>query len=337
MRRREASAGLTGPDLVRLGLERGASARQAVDVMTDLAGRHGQGLSQTELDPSFLIADGREAFALEMFGSYWAMQRVGEVRAVSDTCHLRQDWDHLAHGLAEWAIARGWWPADGSKLDFAGAVADREDADRSAMRRWGRSTLLLERFNGQIDRSLLRRILGDHFEGCADEVDPTRVPHGDSIPTLCRHGATPTALRTAASLITQTRADGTLPIAWYSFGPPCLGVYFPLFLVGELPSDLRRVSSSMAGGLRGERAIHSEQRTALARLQDRFELETREFVAEATELRRRGEGDRLARLAELFMQHNLELWENVCLEFAPLSARASRPSEKVLYSSEAWC
>ncbi len=137
-KRREAGTALTGPDLVRLALERATSAHQAVDVATDLVSRHGQGWAEAELDPAFLIADGREAFIVEMFGVHWAVQRVGAVRAVSDVCHLRQDWDKLSHGLADLAMARGWWPADGSKLDFAGAVARDSGDNAASLRRWGR-------------------------------------------------------------------------------------------------------------------------------------------------------------------------------------------------------
>jgi secernin len=336
-KRRETAAALTGPDLVRLGLERAASARQAVDVMTDLARRHEQRSSEGEVDPAFLIADGREAFVVEMFGTHWAVQRVGEVRAVSDVCHLRQDWDHLSHGLADLAIERGWWPADGSKLDFAGAVAQRDEQDRFSMRRWGRATLLLERFNGRIDHSLFRRVLGDHFEGCAGEVEFTSSPLAESAATLCRHGATPGSMRTAASLITQTSSADALPIAWYSFGPPCANVYFPLFLVGELPLEFRRESSVGNRRLREASSDNPKRQAALARLQDRIDQETREFVAEADALRQRGEGDRLGRLAELFMQHTLECWDNVDREFAPVERRAGQArAEEELVASEAW-
>jgi secernin len=330
-RPRESDPALTGPDLVRLGLERANSARQAVDAMTDLASRHGQDASQAGLDPAFLVADGREAFVVEMFGRHWAVQHVREVRAASDVCHLRQDWDHLSHGLADLAIARGWWPSDGSKLDFARSVAGEESASASSLRRWGRATLLLEQSNGQINLPLIRRVLSDHFEGWGDADDPEAPGKVPETVTLCRHAATPTALHTAASLITQVRADELLPIAWYSLGPPCQNVYFPLMLVGELPSALPTLPGDF--GIRP----HDGLRAALTRLQARFDQEMQEFLAEARQLRQRGESDRLPRLAELFMQHNLESWENVHQEFAPAPARSGRTrGEDLVHFSGAW-
>lgn len=311
-KRREPAIGLTGPDLVRLGLERGGSARQAVDAITDLASRQGQGMAEAGIDSAFLVADGREAFVIEMFGRYWAVQRAGVVRAVSAICHLRQDWDHLAHGLSELAIQSGWWPANGSKLDFAGAVGRGSEEDRDALRRWGRATLLLERDNGQLDRRLVRLILADHFEDGAEEAENS---------ALCRHESNSPAWRTAASFLTQTRPDGMLPVVWYSFGPPCRSVYFPLFLTGELPMEYQRASSRITELPNPEETDPVEQRAALAALQERFDEEADEFATDAAELRRRGEEEKLARLAEIFMQHNWECWENLCREFAPVAIR----------------
>lgn len=330
-RPRPSEPGLSGPDLVRLALERANSARLAVDVLTDLAIRYGQGRTETDADPAFLIADGREAFVVEMFGRHWAVQHVKEVRAVSDVCHLRQDWDHLSPGLADLAIARGWWPSDGSKIDFARVVAGERADSASPLRRWGRATLLLEQSNGQINLAVLRRVLSDHFEGCPDEVDPDSARLPQEATTLCRHTTTPTAVRTATSLIAQVRPDDALPIAWYAFGPPCQNLYFPLILAGELPHELPLLPID-SGARR-----HDGLRAALAGLQARFDSETREFVAEARELRRRGAVDQLPRLAELFMRHNLEAWENVYLEFAPAPARAGRArAESELDFSGAW-
>jgi dipeptidase len=330
-RPREPEPGLSASDLVRLALERANSARQAVAVLTDLASRYGQSGAETDLDPAFLIADGGEAYVMEMFGRHWAVQHVHEVRAVSETCHLRQDWDHLSPGLADLAIARGWWPSDGSKLNFAQIVAGERTDSAPPLRRWGRATLLLEQSNGQINLAVLRRVLSDHFEGCADAVDPDSAHPPPEATTLCRHAATPSAVRTAASLIAQVRTDDALPIAWYTFGPPCQSVYFPLVLVGELPDEWPMLPND--SGARRQDGL----RAALAGLQARFDGETRGFIAEANELRRRGAADQLPRLAELFMRHNLEAWENLCLEFAAAPARASRArAESEFDFSGAW-
>ncbi|HZY83604.1 MAG TPA: carcinine hydrolase/isopenicillin-N N-acyltransferase family protein [Gemmataceae bacterium] len=317
-----AGPGLSGTDLVRLALERAASACQAVDVLTDLITRHGQG-STGEAgrrhdeggagDCAFLVADGREAFALEATGNHWVLQVIGAVRAASDVCHLRQDWDRISRGLADLAIQRGWWPANGSKLDFAGALA-REGGDSPAsLRRWGRATLLLEQQSGQIDAAFLRRLLSDHGESAAAAPGTT----------LCQHGGP----ATAASLLAQVGADeGTVPVAWCAFGPPCSSLYFPLYLEGDLPAAFEddgtgagcrvwRRSSALLAEAERDPALMAGLGEDLAALQERFELEARDFAAEAQALKRRGTAHELHRLAGAFMQHNLESWENVCESF----------------------
>jgi len=90
---RSAPVGLTGMDLVRLGLERAGSAAEAVDVITSLLARYGQG--GTGHDPhgrqgaksywsSFLVADPSEAYVLETSGRAWAAEQVADVRAISN-------------------------------------------------------------------------------------------------------------------------------------------------------------------------------------------------------------------------------------------------------------
>ena len=96
--------GLLGPELVRLTLERSHSARHAVDVLTDLIGRHGQGRGGDGGDHIFLIADPEEAFAVEAADQVWAAQEIGQLRAVSDVAVLCQDWYRLAPGLADRAF-----------------------------------------------------------------------------------------------------------------------------------------------------------------------------------------------------------------------------------------
>jgi secernin len=306
--------GLLGPDLVRLALERSTCARRAVDVLADLLVRHGQPAD----DHAFLIADPREAFAVEAACDAWAVQELAQVRAQSDVAVIRQDWDRLAPGLAGRAIARGWWPEDGSKLDFAGSLSAEPKGRASALRRWGRATLLLEQQNGHIDVPFLRRLLADHYDGTPHEVDP--LDAFGRVTPLCRHATGGARSATVASFVAALAPDpGQVPIVWCALGPPCLGVHFPLFLDGELPAAF--APAPPGGACLASRArlltdwvgTDAERldlaRDVLDRLQGRFDQEAEEFVPEAAALKQRGARAELGAVAGSLMQSHVERFD----------------------------
>jgi secernin len=302
-----------------------------VDVLADLVARHGQG-DPSEDDSAFLIADGREAFVLETAGAFWAEQVVGSVRAVGGLCQLRQDWDRIARGLADRAIAAGWWLGDGSKLDFAGAIGVAPEDQSAALRRWGRATMLLEQQSGLIDAAFCRRLLADHGNVLLDRLGPNTPRQQTS---LCRHSSDADLPGTAVSTISEVRLAGSLPLLWCCFGPPCTGLYFPLFLVGDLPDAF------LARGPEGSCAVwgmtirlaaevrRSPDRAAalqegMQSLQEQFDQHAREFLAEAAALQQRGELASLHRLAGSLMQHQLEQWETLVEDICPTEWRAFR-------------
>ncbi|KAG8139142.1 hypothetical protein E2320_001913, partial [Naja naja] len=74
---------LLGMDLVRLGLERGSTAKEALDVIVSLLEEYGQGgnyyedgnMCHTFLS-AYLIVDRKEAWVLDTIGKYWAAERI---------------------------------------------------------------------------------------------------------------------------------------------------------------------------------------------------------------------------------------------------------------------
>ena len=260
--------GLLGPELVRLTLERADGARHALEVLTDLIARHGQGSfpSSPEGDSGdhvFLVADPTEAFAVEAAGSAWAAQQIHHVRAVSDVGTIRQDWSCIAPGLADRAISEGLWSSDGSKLDFTGALNEAPVGRASALRRWGRATLLLEQQAGHVDTNCLLRILSDHYEGTRYEVDPL---HGHApVTPLCQHFCPEKGLATAASAVAQLPADPmSTPILWLALGPPCVGVHFPLLLEGDLPGVFSGERAELWTRSQELALLHGDESTPLA-------------------------------------------------------------------------
>jgi hypothetical protein len=86
---RPAPPGLIGMDLVRLALERAATAEAAVGVVVELLERHGQGGTghhgaHRPYWSSFLLADPGDAWVVETSGTTWEAERVETTWATSN-------------------------------------------------------------------------------------------------------------------------------------------------------------------------------------------------------------------------------------------------------------
>ncbi len=234
-------SGLLGMDLVRLGLERGRTAAEAVAVITELIETHGQGGSghvhvEWPYHNSFLVADPTAAWIVETSDRHWAARQVHEVGNVSNGLAIGADWERGSTDLTAFAVARGWWPADRGRVDFAAAYTDDAGVPPnlcSGRRR--RAAALLAEARGRLTPAGLRGILRDHYDGGPiHRPRPFDDPHFFS---LCMH-ADPLD-NTTAAMVACLPADVDAPAAiWLCPGSPCVGAFIPCYLEGTLPAAL---------------------------------------------------------------------------------------------------
>lgn len=258
--------GLLGMELLRLGLERGGSAEEAVEVIIGLLRRHGQWAAGTlsadraaaAYDNSFAIADASEAFLLETSGRDWAIRRVETGTAsLSNQPTIRTDWSRLADGLIDRAQSLGWPGAVGSgrDWDFAEAVTDPGTPLQLSQIRLQRSRQLLTDAvaGGGVAWEAARGLLADHYEGSFLD-GPAFNPGRPDFLTLCMHDSPAgfTWGNTAASVIAVPGAPN--PYWWWAAATPCTSIYLPIAVGTDPPPALSAAGSAAGTGPSPERA-----------------------------------------------------------------------------------
>lgn len=210
---RGAPDALVGMDLVRLGLELGHSAESAVDAMTDLLERYGQGgiceaSTGARYFSSFLVADPSEAWVIETSGRHWEARRAetGGV-AISNRITMRDDWRRPASPTAH---------AD-KRLSRTCAAASASDASPIGF----------------------VRVLRDH-DATPGELGPVPPPgygpDGRGV-SICMHVRDDQS--TTGSMVASLPADLDEPVRLFvALGSPCVSVYVPLVGLDHAPALL---------------------------------------------------------------------------------------------------
>jgi secernin len=230
--------GLLGMDLVRLGLERSRSAREAADVIGVLIERHGQGGSGAydfdfRYSGGFIIADHSEAYVLESSGREFAARRVADHACISNRLSLN-DHELASAGAESHARERGWWNGD-APFDFTSAYAPADNPDPLLAReRLERSRAVLARGGRRTLREMFVLLRDHHGDGeLPPAADASRDARG---PSICMHGGAATTASMVAEL--PPPESDSVAVIWASMGAPCTGIFFPLYVAGALPPVL---------------------------------------------------------------------------------------------------
>jgi len=161
-----AETGLLGMDLVRLGLERGVTALDALQVIVDLMAKYGQGGNCAEnfafnYHNSYLIADQDVAWVLETAGSYWVAEKITcGTRSISNSLSIHGKGDLRHPDLDRVLAATG---LESEAVDFARLFSGVEAGDTlSPLSREGRVRQLCRRYEGEFTVETAKSILRDH-------------------------------------------------------------------------------------------------------------------------------------------------------------------------------
>ena len=233
--------GLIGMDILRLALERSASAEEALHVILGLLrdfGQSGNCSVDHELfyHNSFLIADRTGAWVLETAGEQWAAKQVRDFYTISNKITIGSDWDLASDDLVRVAIDKGWCK-NRKNFHFANCYSDflYSNFSQAASRR-SCSYDYLQKHAGEIDLFAMMDMLRIHNP----ENDHWAVDRSLTEWTVCVHkGFGPIrASQSVASLVCRLSEAGDLHLATGT-SAPCLSLFKPIWMEAGLPEDLR--------------------------------------------------------------------------------------------------
>ncbi len=210
-------AGLLGMDLLRLGLERGKTAKEALNIITSLLEKYSQGgfhsLKEYNYHNSFLLADPNEAYVLETAGDWWIAEIVKDFRSISNHISIKGKGDIRRNGIIQHAVEKGYCKDDNDfnfKMTFSLVPLPDEFpiSDRD-----GWSLHQLSSNKEMITVPLMMEFLREHEVG------------------ICRHIRKDQSVGSQVSLL---RKNNKKSIHWFTGSTiPCLSIYKPYIFPAE--------------------------------------------------------------------------------------------------------
>lgn len=240
----EKEPGLIGMDMLRLGLERASTAAEALEVLIDLLETYGQGGNHGCFHPlyyhnSFLMTDPHEAWILETAGKEWAVEKVRDVRSISNVISLGPKWDRASDGLVSHAVEKGWCRTP-DEFNFSLCYSDLIYTTFSAGRhRLCRTDEVLREkmreinFQSGMDLQTGMALLRDHGPNTDQDWMPGKGIAGAEV---CMHASFgPIRIsQTTGSMVSRLTPEGATH--WVTgTAAPCTSIFKPVWIDSGLP------------------------------------------------------------------------------------------------------
>jgi len=173
-------------------------------------------------------------------------------------------------------------------------------------------------------------ILRDHGGG-EKQWEPFRSEPPTSA-TICMHYTDTNGSNTAASLVADLCADSSrLPVYWCSLYSPCLSVFQPIFIEGEIPPMLsigsgeadakspwwlfRNLEAEVREDTTGGAA--ADVRAVWQNLEAELKITAYEIAVKAKKMIDSGQGAKASRILTKYMYRNLNKIFSVLKDFLP--------------------
>jgi dipeptidase len=218
----EKRDGLVVTDMLRIGLERGKTALEAVEAIATLLEQFGQGgncelSGNSHFDGSYLISDSSEAWVLETAGREWVAKKITTpIGSISNILSIQNDWD--ISSIKE-------------RLDWAKTYGEPEILPRiGSSERQANSFKGLEAHSGSITVQTAFDVLRHHGE----DYDPATAPVHTNI---CVHAGPfeDRQWQATGAMVSEVGPDGI--IGWFTAtSSTCLSIFKPVFPGVEVPN-----------------------------------------------------------------------------------------------------
>lgn len=239
--------GLLGMDLIRLALERSKTALEALNTITSLLEKHGQGgpckrgkemgrLYQN----SFIIADPKEAWVLETADKFWIAEKVKDVRTISNTLTISKEYDLIHPDLIQHSIKKGYCKSE-KDFHFSKCFIPKfriyhtltENQHRSQAFAGGPEkqkciTEFMLRRKGKVTIQDIMEILRDHniSQKKKERWDPSK----GTAKSICHH-AIPIFVPDQTVGLHIAHLKSNIQVHWMTgTSTPCTGTFKPIFL-----------------------------------------------------------------------------------------------------------
>jgi len=161
---------------------------------------------------SFIIADSKEAYVLETADKWWVVEKVRDIRSISNSLSIRGMGDTRRSGILQHAIENGYCKDD-DHFDFASAFSQEPIPDIfSPLSRPGKTQQLLKKHKGRISSALMMDFLREHEAG------------------ICMHGG----FESVGSEVSLLNKNPIKSIHWFTGSTnPCRSVFKPFAFPSE--------------------------------------------------------------------------------------------------------